>query len=319
MSWQPCPDPVPGDPHACDLIDTVLVPRMRDLGGFEVGRVLPAPKQGMVGPFIFFDQMGPSEFVLHEGIDIRPHPHINLATVTYLFEGEITHRDSLGTNQIIRPGAVNWMSAGRGIVHSERSGTEFRAHDGRMFGLQTWVAMPAAREEDEPWFSHTGKDELPIIEDNGARVRLVAGTGWGRQAPVATPTDTIYADIALDPGAELPVDADHEERALYTVSGEIEIGGQRFSPEQLLVLRPDKPVTLHNPGPTPARVMLVGGETMDGPRYIWWNFVSSRKERIEQAKAEWKAARFDTVPGDAEEFIPLPGSEVGAPRQIQTR
>lgn len=316
MSWQPCPDPIPGDPQACDLIDTVIVPRTRDLGGFEVSRVLPAPRQGMVGPFIFFDQMGPAEFVLHEGIDVRPHPHINLATVTYLFDGEITHRDSLGTEQIIRPGAVNWMSAGRGIVHSERSGPAFRAHGGRMFGLQTWVALPAAHEESEPWFAHTDKDDLPEIEDGGARVRLVAGSGWGQQSPVATPCDTIYADVTLEAGAELPVDTRHEERALYVMSGEVEICGGRFGPGQLLVLRPDNPVTLANPGAVPARLVLVGGETMDGPRYIWWNFVASRKERIEQAKAEWKSGRFDSVPGDAEAFTPLP-TETGDPRLIR--
>lgn len=317
MSWQPCPDPVPGDARACDLIDTIIVPRTRDLGGFEVGRVLPAPQQAMVGPFIFFDHLGPAEFALHEGMDIRPHPHINLATVTYLFEGEITHRDSLGTEQVIRPGAVNWMSAGRGIVHSERSGPEFRSRNSRVFGLQTWVALPAEHEEDEPTFTHTDKEALPIIEDKGVRVRLVAGTGWGQRSPVATATDTIYADVALDAGAELPVSADHEERALYTLAGDIEIGGQRFGPSQLLVLRPDQPVTLRNPGQAPARLVLVGGETMDGPRYIWWNFVSSRKDRIEQAKAEWKAGRFDSVPGDTDEFIRLPGSEIGKPRRIR--
>src|SRR5699024_4775423 len=195
MSWQSCPDPVPGDARTCDSIDTIVVPRTRDLGGFEVGRVLPAPRQGRTGPFIFFDHMGPAEFALHEGMAIRPHPHINLATVTYLFEGEITHRDSLGTEQVIRPGAVNWMSAGRGIVHSERSGSAFRAQGGRMFGLQTWVALPTEHEEGEPWFAHTDKDALPVIEDGGVQVRLVAGNGWGRQSPVATPSDTIYADI----------------------------------------------------------------------------------------------------------------------------
>lgn len=318
MSWQPCPDPVPGDAHACDLIDTVVVPRTADIGGFEVGRVLPARQHGMVGPFIFFDRMGPTEFLLHEGLDVKPHPHINLATVTYLFDGEITHRDSLGTEQVIRPGAVNWMSAGRGIVHSERSNATVRTRGGRMFGLQTWVALPADHEESEPWFAHTDKGELPAFEDKGARVRLVVGSGWGQRSPVATPSDTIYADITLAPGSDLPVDADHEERALYTVTGDVEIGGERFESGQLLILRPDKPVTVRNPGPAQARLVLVGGATMDGPRYIWWNFVSSRKERIEQAKAEWKAGRFDTVPGDAEEFVPLP-SRIGNPRRILTR
>lgn len=319
MSWQACPDPIPGDPDTCDSIDTVIVPRMRDLGGFEVGRVLPAPRQGMVGPFIFLDQMGPTEFVLNEGIDIRPHPHINLATVTYLFEGEITHRDSLGTEQVIRPGAVNWMSAGSGIVHSERSSDPFRARNNRMFGLQTWVALPAGHEEDEPFFAHTEKEQLPRIEDHGVRVKLVAGSGWGQQSPVTTLVDTIYADIALEAGAELCVDTDHEERGLYTLSGHIDIDGQRFASQQLLVLRPGKQVTLRNPGPASARLVLLGGETMDGPRYIWWNFVSSRRERIEQAKAEWATGRFDTVPGDIGEFTPLPGTNLGDPRHIPTR
>lgn len=320
MSWQPCPDPIPGNARACDLIDTIVVPRTRDLGGFEVGRVLPAPRQAMVGPFIFFDHLGPAEFALHAGMDIRPHPHINLATVTYLFDGEITHRDSLGTEQVIQPGAVNWMSAGRGIVHSERSSGAFRSRaNSRMFGLQTWLAMPAEHEEDAPYFSHTDKDELPVVNDHGVTVRLIAGTAWGEQSPVATLTDTLYADIALKPGARLPIDAGHEERGLYIVSGHIAIDGRSFGPEQLLVLHPDQPVPLHNPGPMPARLVLIGGATMDGPRYIWWNFVSSRRERIEQAKAEWQSARFDTVPGDAEEFIALPPDLPGAPRKVATR
>ena len=306
MSWQPCPDPVPGDARAADLIETTIIPRARDIGGFEVRRALPSPKRQMVGPFIFFDQMGPAEFILGEGMDVRPHPHINLATVTYLFDGEIMHRDSLGTEHAIRPGAVNWMTAGRGIVHSERTAPQVRARGARLFGLQTWVALPAAHEEIDPAFSHTGESELPIIEEGGCRVRLIVGNAWARSSPVKVFSDTIYADVALEPGAHLPVEADHEERALYTVGGEIEIAGDRFPPGQLLVLRPGDPLTVRNPGATPARFVLVGGETMDGPRYIWWNFVSSRKERIEQAKAEWKAGRFDTVPGDAEEFIPLP-------------
>jgi redox-sensitive bicupin YhaK (pirin superfamily) len=306
MSWQPCPDPMPGDLRAADAIETVIVPRARDLGGFEVRRALPSAKRQMVGPFIFFDQMGPAEFVLGEGIDVRPHPHINLATVTYLFEGEILHRDSLGTEVPIRPGAVNWMTAGRGIVHSERTASEVKARGTKLFGLQTWVALPRAHEEMDPAFTHTSEAELPVIEEAGTRVRLVVSSAWGHASPVRAFSDTIYADVALAPGAALPVDADHEERALYTVWGEVEIAGDCFPAGQLLVFRPGDTVTVRNPGPVPARFVLVGGETMDGPRYIWWNFVSSRKERIEQAKAEWKAGRFDTVPGDAEEFIPLP-------------
>jgi redox-sensitive bicupin YhaK (pirin superfamily) len=306
MSWQLCPDPIPGDARAADAIETVIVPRARDLGGFEVRRALPSRERQMVGPFIFFDQMGPAEFMLGEGIDVRPHPHINLATVTYLFAGEILHRDSLGTEQPIRPGAVNWMTAGRGIVHSERTAPQVKARGAKLFGLQTWVALPRAHEETEPTFAHTPEGELPVIADGGARVRLVVGSAWGRTSPVRAFSDTIYADVALEPGAALPVDAAHEERALYTVAGDVEVAGDRFPPGQLLVLRPGDPIAVRNPGPEPARLAIVGGATMDGPRHIWWNFVSSRRERIAQAKAEWKAGRFDTVPGDAEEFIPLP-------------
>jgi redox-sensitive bicupin YhaK (pirin superfamily) len=306
MSWQPCPDPAPGDARAADAIETVIIPRARDLGGFEVRRALPSPKRQMVGPFIFFDQMGPSEFVLGAGIDVRPHPHINLATVTYLFDGEIMHRDSLGTEMPIRPGAVNWMTAGRGIVHSSarrpRSGF---AAPGSSACRPGW-RCPSLTRRPHPLSPITTEGELPVIEEEGKRVRLVVGSAWGQRSPVRTLSETIYADVALEPGARLPVDASHEERALYTVAGEVEIAADRFPPGQLLVLRPGDAVTVRNPGREPARFVLVGGETMDGPRHIWWNFVSSRPERIEQAKAEWKAGRFDTVPGDAEEFIPLP-------------
>jgi redox-sensitive bicupin YhaK (pirin superfamily) len=287
----------------------VIIPRARDLGGFEVRRALPSPKRQMVGPFIFFDQMGPAEFILGEGIDVRPHPHINLATVTYLFDGEILHRDSLGTEMPIRPGAVNWMTAGRGIVHSERTATEVKARGARLFGLQTWVALPRTHEETEPGFAHHGEGELPVIESGGARVRLVVGSAWGSTSPVRVFSETLYADVALEPGAALPVDAAHEERALYTIAGEIEIARDRFPSGQLLVLRAGDPITVRNAGAGAARFVVVGGATMDGPRHIWWNFVSSRLERIEQAKAEWASGRFDTVPGDADEFIPLPGEK----------
>jgi len=253
--------------------------------------------------------MGPAEFVLGEGIDVRPHPHINLATVTYLFDGEIVHRDSLGTEVPIRPGAVNWMTAGRGIVHSERTAAEVKARGSRLFGLQTWVALPAAHEETDPAFTHHSEADLPVLDTEGKRVRLVVGSAWGIQSPVRTFSDMIYADVTLEPGAAIPVDAAHEERALYTVSGEVEIAGERFPSGQLLVLRSGDVITVRNAAQEPARFTLVGGETMDGPRHIWWNFVSSRPERIEQAKAEWKAGRFDTVPGDAEEFIPLPDED----------
>jgi redox-sensitive bicupin YhaK (pirin superfamily) len=306
MSWQSCPDPVPGDTHTADLIETVIVPRARDLGGFEVRRALPSPQRQMVGPFIFFDQMGPAEFMVGEGVDVRPHPHINLATVTYLFDGEIMHRDSLGTAVPIRPGAVNLMIAGRGIVHSERTPAQARTGGAKLFGLQIWIALPSAHEETHPSFAHYEESELPVLDDEGKHVRLVVGSAWGLRSPVRTFSDTIFADVTLEPGALLPVEASHEERALYTVSSDVEIGGERFPPGQLLVLRPADVIAVRNPGNQFSRFVLVGGETMDGPRHIWWNFVSSRPERIEQAKAEWKAGRFDTVPGDAEEFIPLP-------------
>jgi hypothetical protein len=306
MSALPCPDPVPGDAAAADAIETVIIPRARDLGGFEVRRALPSPKRQMVGPFIFFDQMGPSEFVIGEGIDVRPHPHINLATVTYLFDGEIMHRDSLGTELPIRPGALNLMTAGRGIVHSERTRPEEKARGPRLFGLQTWVALPRVAEEVDPAFAHHPADTLPIVEADGIRARVIIGEGWGAASPVAALHPTVYVDIALAPGAAVPIDAVHDERALYTVAGTITIGGVPHPAGELLVLRPGDPITVRNTGRDEARFVLVGGEPMDGPRYIWWNFVSSRQERIEQAKAEWKARRFDTVPGDPEEFIPLP-------------
>jgi redox-sensitive bicupin YhaK (pirin superfamily) len=303
MSRLPADDPAPGDARACAAIETVIVPRARDLGGFEVRRALPSARRQMVGPFVFWDQMGPAEWLVGQGLDVRPHPHIGLATVTYLFDGEIMHRDSLGTEIPIRPGAMNLMSAGRGIVHSERTAPELRAAGPRMFGIQAWVALPASHEEGAPAFAHYAEDDLPVIADRGATVRLIAGEGWGRVSPVATPMATFYADARLAAGAALPLDATYEERAVYTVAGEIDVAGDRFGPGRLLVFRPGDAIALR--AVSDARLMLLGGDPMDGPRHIWWNFVSSRKDRIEQAKADWAAARFDTVPGESE-FIPLP-------------
>ena len=305
MNTQPDNDGAPGRAGS-GPIETVIVPRARDLGGFEVRRALPSRTRLLVGPFIFFDQMGPAEFPGGRGVDVRPHPHINLATVTYLFEGEIIHRDSLGTMQPIRPGAVNWMTAGRGIVHSERTSPALKARGSRLFGLQTWVALPAAHEETEPGFNHYPETALPRLDAEGKTVRLVVGRAWGLRSPVATLSDTIYADVALAPGAALPVERVHEERAVYVVSGAVDIAGERFRSGQFVVLRPGDPVTVRNGGQEAARIVLIGGETMDGPRHIWWNFVSSRPERIEQAKADWRAGRLGTVPGDSDEFIPLP-------------
>ncbi|UEM05759.1 pirin family protein [Skermanella rosea] len=286
-----------------DLLETLVVARTGDIGGFAVRRALPSVKRRMVGPFVFLDQMGPAEFIIGHGLDVRPHPHIGLATVTYLFEGEILHRDSLGTIQPIRPGAVNWMTAGRGISHSERTAPELRARGFSLFGIQSWVALPAHAEETDPAFVHHPVDDLPVIEGEGKRVRVIAGAMYGAASPVATLTETFYADAALDAGASIPLPADQEERAVYVVQGRIDIAGDRFEPGQLLVFRPGDAITVT--ALEPARLMLLGGAAMDGPRHIWWNFVSSSKDRIEQAKADWKAGRFGAVPDDAE-FIPLP-------------
>ena len=311
MSHQPADDPIPGDRFSCDAIETVIVPRARDLGGFEVRRALPSARRQMVGPFIFWDQMGPAEFLLGTGMDVRPHPHIGLATVTYLFDGEVMHKDSLGTSIPIRPGAMNLMSAGRGIVHSERTGPEARAKGAKLFGIQAWVALPRSHEEGRPAFTHYGAADLPVIGGGGVTFRLIAGEALGARSPVSTPMSMIYADVQIEAGGSVPVDPTYEERGLYTVSGVIEIAGDCFGPGQLLVFRPGDRITVR--AVEPARFMLLGGEPMDGPRHIWWNFVSSRPERIEQAKADWRAARFHTVPGDSE-FIPLPEPAPSAPK-----
>ena len=306
MSWSPCPDPTPGDAASVDAVETLIVPRAVDLGEMTVRRALPSTKRQMVGPFIFFDQMGPAEFLTDQGIDVRPHPHINLATLTYLFEGQIHHRDSLGTDIAIEPGAVNWMRAGRGIVHSERTTPERKQRGQKLFGIQTWMALPEGDEEGDPAFMHHGGTELPVVDADGVRARLIAGSAFGATSPLATSSETLYGDVALAPGSAVPIDPAYEERALYTIDGEIEVAGDVFGPGQLLVLRPGDAITVRNQGNAPARFMLFGGAPMGGARYIWWNFVSSRPERIEQAKEEWRRGRFDTVPGDEEEFIPLP-------------
>ena len=304
MSWNPCPEPTLGDRASTGAIETLIVPRAVDLGEMTVRRALPSTERQMVGPFIFFDQMGPAEFLTDQGIDVRPHPHINLATLTYLLEGEILHRDSLGTEKTIQPGAVNWMRAGRGIVHSERTAEERKRRGQRLFGIQTWMALPASQEESDPAFVHHGAEALPLIEAGGVRARLIAGRAFGAASPLVTASETLYADIRLEAGARMPIDAGYDERAVYTIGGTIEVAGDAFEPGRLLVLRPGDAVTVA--ASTDARFMLFGGAPMEGPRYIWWNFVSSRPERIEAAKEEWARGRFDTVPGDEAEFIPLP-------------
>jgi redox-sensitive bicupin YhaK (pirin superfamily) len=305
MSFFPGKDPAPGDSYQCEAIKQVIVPRTADLGdGFSVRRALPSAQSRMVGPFVFFDHFGPAVFRSGNGLDVRPHPHIGLATVTYLFDGEIMHRDSLGTAAPILPGEVNWMTAGRGIVHSERTGPERRAKGDSLHGLQMWVALPAAEEEMAPAFAHHGVDEFPMVRDNGRSVRVVVGSLYGVRSPVATTSNTLFADVVLTAGSSLPLDPEHEERAIYLLDGEVDIAGDRFQPGRLLVFRPGDRITISALADT--RLTLFGGATMDGPRHIWWNFVSSRKDRIDQAKADWAAGHFGKVPGDEIEFIPLP-------------
>jgi redox-sensitive bicupin YhaK (pirin superfamily) len=303
MSHPIADDPAPGDAWSCDAIEQVIVPSAKDLGGFSVRRALPSIGRKMIGPFIFFDQMGPAEFVLGQGIDVRPHPHIGLATVTYLFDGEIFHRDSLGSALPIRPGEVNLMTAGKGIVHSERTAPELRQAPQRMFGIQTWLALPKSHEETDPGFLHAAAGEMPVIRGEGKRVRLIMGSAYGETSPVPFPHDTLYAEAVLAPGAVLPFDGDYVERGIYIASGEIDIAGDVFGAGRLLVLKPGDRISIL--ALSNARIMLLGGEPMDGPRHIWWNFVHSSKERIDQAKADWKQGRFDSVPGE-HEFIPLP-------------
>jgi hypothetical protein len=286
------------------VIEQVLEPVTHDLGGFKVHRVLPARERTMVGSFLFFDQMGPATLPVGEGMDVRPHPHINLSTVTYLFAGAIDHRDSLGTRQRIEPGAVNLMTAGRGIVHSERSPGDERAHGPVLSGIQTWLALPDALEETDPGFQHIAAADLPVIEAQGATARVVMGTLWGRTAPTTSHAGTIYAAIDLAAGAALPIDDSADERAVYLQDGEATLEGMSLTPQRLYVLRPGVRATLRSA--TGGRVMLCGGDAFATPRHVWWNFVSSRRERIEQAKRDWRAGAFTPVPDDAAEFIPLP-------------
>jgi redox-sensitive bicupin YhaK (pirin superfamily) len=305
MSFFPGPDPTPGDKRQCDALKAVIVPRTADLGdGFSVRRALPSAQSRMVGPFVFFDHFGPTVFKSGQGFDVRPHPHIGLATVSYLFSGEIMHRDSLGTAVPIRPGAVNWMTAGRGIVHSERTNASWLAKGDELHGLQMWVALPADREEMAPAFAHHGVEDFPVVQDNGSTVRVVVGRAYGQGSPVKTTSETLFADARLKAGATLPLDADHEERGIYVLDGEVNIAGDRFGPGRLLVFKPGDRISIV--AATDTHFVVFGGAAMDGPRHIWWNFVSSRKERIEQAKADWTAGHFQKVPGDEIEFIPLP-------------
>jgi hypothetical protein len=287
-----------------DPILLTLRPVSHDLGGFKVHRTLPHRERTMVGPFIFFDQMGPATLPVGGGIDVRPHPHINLATVTYLFAGAIDHRDSLGTFQTIEPGAVNLMTAGRGITHSERSPGSERAAGPHLSGIQTWLALPSAKEELDPAFEHVPMNGLPVIDGAGATARLIMGSLWGAISPVTQHSSTIYADITLQPGGSIAIDDSADERALYVAQGQASLDGLGLDAATLYVLRPGVRATLRSD--LGGHVMLCGGEPLDGPRHVFWNFVSSRRERINQAKEDWRAGRFPLPPDDSAEFIPLP-------------
>jgi redox-sensitive bicupin YhaK (pirin superfamily) len=290
-------------PDMSSSVALVIKPRTRDLGGFEVARVLPYAKHRMVGPFIFFDRMGPSDFPAGEGINVRPHPHIGLATVTYLFDGEIMHRDDLGYAQAIRPGDVNWMTAGRGIVHSERTRDEVRDQPSTVFGIQSWIALPKDQEECDPGFFHHSADTLPVISQPGMDMRLIAGSAYGETSPVETASPMFYLDVHTDAGVTLDITNEYAERAVYIVAGDIQLDGTSYGENEMLVLNPDADIDVTASSGT--RFMLLGGDPIDGERHIWWNFVSSSKERIEHAKDDWKSGRFGTIDGD-DEFVPLP-------------
>ena len=304
MSWLPDAEPECVD-HAGDVspVELIIEPKARDLGDFEVRRVLPSGKRQMVGPFIFFDHMGPAHFGVGQGMDVRPHPHIGLATVTYLYSGSILHRDSLGCTQLITPGAINWMTAGRGITHSERSSDQARQQHQVLEGLQLWVALPKEHEEVEPSFVHYPPEDLPELDRDGARIRVLAGRAFGVDSPVKTLSPLVYVDIALHPGKVLKLDVDYTERAIYIVKGEITLAGETYAAGRMLILSANSDVTFRADEET--QLVVVGGEPLDGPRIAWWNFVSSSRERIDQAKADWQAGRFAQVPGETE-FIPLP-------------
>ena len=310
MSWNPALTPGCPDEVGPDAIETLIIPRARDIGGFEVRRALPAPKRQMVGPFIFFDQMGPAEFLTGRGVDVRPHPHIGLGTVTYLYRGDFHHRDSIGTDQVITPGALNWMVAGRGVTHSERTSAAGREGPHSLSGIQTWIALPETHEDMAPVFEHHGRDALPVIRDQGIEARLILGRAYGETAPATLYSDTFYLDVVLGPRARFPLPVDHEDRGIYVTQGSIRIAGQDFEAGQMMVFRPGDAITVQA-GDRGARLMALGGGTLDGPRHIWWNFVASSRERIDEAKRQWRAERwgqglFDLPPTDRAEHIPLP-------------
>jgi redox-sensitive bicupin YhaK (pirin superfamily) len=302
MSWRGYNAPECIDEPAPVALE--IKPRPRDLGGFEVSRVLPARKRHMVGPFIFLDHAGPATFDPGQGADVRPHPHIGLATVTYLFDGAFLHRDSLGTEQLVEPGAVNWMTAGRGIVHSERTPQWYRERGSRLHGLQSWVALPETREEIEPTFQHCERADLPEIEENGVAMRLISGSAYGETSPVMTLSPMFYLDATMPSRGRFTLPAEYSQRALYPLDAPVTVNGVMCTPQSLAVLASGGEVEIAAHEAT--RLILLGGAPLDGDRFIWWNLVSSSKARIEDAKRNWAAGNFPTVPGDEREFIPLP-------------
>ncbi len=285
-----------------DVIEVQIAPDNKDLGEFSVGRLLPNAQRQRVGPFIFFDHIGPAEFPPGKGVNVRSHPHIGLATITYLFEGTMLHRDSLGYVQEIRPGEVNWMTAGKGIVHSEKVSADVLANGQRLHGLQTWVALPLEHEETEPRFEHYSRDDIPVVSRDGAEIRVVIGTACDSTSPVQTMSETLYIEIMLEAGASFDLPS-AEELAVFVISGEVSIEGTQVNPGVLAVLSPDTAASIS--AATPAHIMVCGGAALEGERIVWWNFVSSSRERIEQAKQDWREGRFHDVPGE-EDFIPLP-------------
>lgn len=281
-----------------------ITPATHDIGAFDVRRTLPNKARTMVGPFIFVDQFGPAHFDIGAGMDVRPHPHINLSTVTYLFEGAIDHRDSLGTFATIRPGALNLMTAGRGIVHSERTPAAERATGSGISGMQTWLALPDGKEEIDPAFEHVAAENLPLVEDGGVSARIIMGSLWGATSPVTQHAATIYADLLMNAGATIPIDAEADERAILVAIGRASLDGEPLETHSLYILKPGQAMTLK--AETDARVMLLGGEAFSTPRHVWWNFVSSSRDRINQAKDDWRDGHFPKVPGDDKESIPIP-------------
>lgn len=286
------------------LIELIIPPREKDLGGFSVKRLLPWTKRRMLGPFIFLDHMGPAQFAIGEGMDVRPHPHIGLATVTYLFEGEIIHKDTLGSDQAITPGDVNWMTAGQGISHSERTGTNERGHLHNVHGLQSWVALPKECEEKEPEFFHHATTAIPFLELRGVTLRVIAGEAYGMTSPIKIYSPLFYVDVNMQAGSSLELPAQYLERGAYIISGQVRVGSDKIEPQTMPIFLPQGHVKIE--ADTVAHLVLMGGEPLPEKRFIWWNFVSTSQERIEQAKEDWVHGRFGTIPGDAQEFVPLP-------------